>query len=60
MVTCKTKRGGQVFIGAVGLWFTPRTKRGGQVFIGAVGLRSHLEQRGVARCLLEQWVCGHT
>ena len=51
VVTCRTKRGGQVFIGAVGLWFTPRTKRGSQVFIGAVGLWSHLEQRGVARCL---------
>ena len=51
MVTPRTKRGGQVFIRAVGLWFTPRTKRGGQVFIGAVGLWSHLEQRGVARCL---------
>ena len=36
MVTCRTKRGGQVFIGAV---------------VGAVGLWSHVEQRGVARCL---------
>ena len=51
MVTCKTKRGGQVSIGAVGLWFTPRTKRGGQVYIGAVGLWSQVEQRGAARCL---------
>ena len=51
MVTPRTKRGGQVFIGAVGLWSTPRTKRGGQVFIGAVGLWSHLEQRGAVRCL---------
>ena len=37
---------------------TPRTKRGGQVFIGAVGLWSNVEQRGVTRCLYEQWVCG--
>ena len=51
MVIPRTKRGGQVFIGAVGLWFTPRTKRGCQVFVGAVSLWSHLEQRGAARCL---------
>ena len=53
MVTPRTKRGGggQVFIGAVGLWSTPRTKRGSQVFIGAVGLWSQVEQRGAARCL---------